>query len=99
MGVCGVDVHKELMHVTCVDVLGSILAVAKEPRREDGLFRLAKLVESCNCRMLVMESTSYLWVWPYYRLKELLRSVKFVLVNPFSTTAYGKKTDELESDR
>jgi len=36
---------------------------------------------------------------PYYRLKELLRSVKFVLVNPFSTRAYGKKTDELNSDR
>ena len=97
--IAGVDVHRDSLQAALLASDGYLLQALKYPRTRAGVRMLARTLEAYKCGCVVMESTGHFWVYPYYELARLVPHVKVVLVNPFSTRAYRKKSDELDAER
>ena len=92
---CGVDVHRDLLVATIIDV--SSKASKRFENDVDGINGLKDWLETEGCRCVVMESSGVYWVALYLALEDAGFDVS--LANARQVKAIpGRKTDQIDSE-
>jgi len=94
---CGIDVHKLILQIAIVDKHGRVVHKEVCKYTPERVIALAYKLLKHQCKLVAMESSGVFWVQVFYSL--IANGLRAILVNPFSTRAYGKKTDLLDAIR
>ena len=97
MYTCGIDVHKLILQIAIVDKHGRVVHKEVCKYTPERVIALAYKLLKYQCKLIAMESSGVFWVQVFYSL--IANGLRVTLVNPFSTRAYGKKTDLLDAIR